>query len=523
LAESNLPGKKKSSADDPFANRPPITPASQLQVVLGGAAATQTFHLPVEAYTGVVMDSRPTLRKRTAGILNSRLPDLHLGDLADSRDKKGRVWTQPQLATATVTALMAGCKGMAESEALTDEMSPSMRKLVGVPRRLPDTTQRDWLCQDEPERFRTLIHNSIRAAADREALRNIGLPLNIASMDGKTQVLPCWDPKYAQHHSHKNEVAEHGELRTVTSCLITAPGRPCLDAFPIPADTNEMGIFPTAFTELMKLYRRQLDGVFYDAGAGSEHNAAVVVAAEKYYVFHLKDENRLMFQWAQQSLGELEEPAAQTVDWLSKGEPDVGDDSGMKRKRQKRPKRERQKKQRKIESKRKRRAGISQKVVRKLFICENNGTPKDLLVWSHTKTLIRVRSETYENELLVASEDRYFNTNIPRGMLTDDQWLLLIRLHWSVENNCHHTYDKAFEEDDRPWITDDSYGVLAVTLLRRVAYNLWTLFRSVTQRSDTQRSVAWKTLMRRMYNASLTLTQDELSKLRQRKAPVASI
>lgn len=421
---------------------------------------------------------------------------------------------------------MAGCKSTADSEDLTDEMSPAMRKLLHVPRRLPDTTQRDWLCQPEPERFRPLIHDTIRAAADREALGNIGLPLNVVSQDGKTQVLPCWDPKYAQHHHHKENGAEHGELRTVTSCLITAPGRPCLDAFPIPADTNEMGVFPRAFGELNDLYSRLFDAVFYDAGAGSEDNADIVVEANKHYIFHLKDERRLMFQWAREVLGHLEEPAAQTVDWLSKGEPDAGEDDKKKQKKQKkqkRPKRERQNEQKKIESKRKQRAGIAQKVVRKLYICENPGTPKDLLVWSHTKTLIRVRSETYENEVLVASEDRYFNTSIPRDLMTDDQWLLLIRLHWSVENNCHHTYDKVFEEDARPWITDDPYGALAITLFRRVAYNLWTFFRSVTQRSETQRSVAWKTLTKRMYHTCIKLTEEELSKLRPRKAAVASI
>jgi hypothetical protein len=449
------------------------------------------------------MDSQPTLRKRTVGILNSRLPELDIGQMADPRQAKGRKWKNEQLVTTALVALMAGRKSTAEAESLTDEMSPAMRKQLGINRRVPDTTLRDWLCRSSPDELRQLIHNSIHAAKRRNALEPLGFPLSVASMDGKCQVLPCWDNEYAQHNTHEESGLEFGYLRTVTSCLITAAGQPCLDAFPIPASTNEMGVFRFAFEELMTHYKGLVDMIFYDAGASSEDNADIVVAAEKHYTFHLKDERRLMYQWAKSALGHLEKPAAKSVDWLSTGKV-------AKKETQRR------KKPSTVQSRRKKKGRVTKKVVRKLFIADSKPTKKNLLVWKHTRTLIRVRSETFNNDKLVSSEDRYFNSSLPRNHLTDEQWLLLIRYHWKVENNCHHTYDKSFREDERPWIKENPRGTLAVTLIRRVAYNLLTLFRSRTLRSKKSRATAWQTLMRWVYKACIAVRENEITGLRKR-------
>ena len=91
-----------------------------------------------------------------------------------------------------------------------------------------------------------------------------------------------------------------------------------------------------------------------------------------------------------------------------------------------------------------------------------------------------------------------------------------MRHHWGVENNCHHTLDTAFEEDDRPWIESDPRGMVVVALLRRLAYNVLTLFRSVTQRSDERRATPWLDLLRWFYNAIISATDADLSALRPR-------
>jgi hypothetical protein len=189
---------------------------------------------------------------------------------------------------------MAGRKGLAEAEALSNEMSKAMRRLLSIPRRIPDTTLRDILCRLCPNELRKVIHATIKAAWRRKALKPVGFPFNAVSMDGKGTALPAWDFLYAQRHVHEKTGALFGLLRTVTSCLVTAAGAPCIDAMPIPARTNEMGEFQHAFGELVRLYGRLFRLVIYDAGAASWDNAKAVLKAGKDYLFRLKDKRRLM-------------------------------------------------------------------------------------------------------------------------------------------------------------------------------------------------------------------------------------
>ena len=79
----------------------------------------------------------------------------------------------------------------------------------------------------------------------------------------------------------------------------------------------------------------------------------------------------------------------------------------------------------------------------------------------------------------------------------------------------------AFEEDDRPWITGNPQGMLAVLLLRRIAYTLLTLFRSVTQRSEAKRAMRWKTLLRWVNNTLVGAHEAEVAGLRPRKVLLA--
>ena len=86
---------------------------------------------------------------------------------------------------------------------------------------------------------------------------------------------------------------------------------------------------------------------------------------------------------------------------------------------------------------------------------------------------------------------RYFITNLTQGRFTPKQWLRVLRDRWAVENQNHGTWDVAFGEDDHPWI-DEPQGLVNVALLRRLVYNLLTLFRAVTLRSSPRRRASWR-------------------------------
>jgi hypothetical protein len=101
--------------------------------------------------------------------------------------------------------------------------------------------------------------------------------------------------------------------------------------------------------------------------------------------------------------------------------------------------------------------------------------------------VLRVQSLTHHNTTgeLLTRLNRYFVCSLPIDALTGQQWLLAVRRHFTVENDCHNTWDKILREDDHPWIVAGDgacQGTVNVMLLRRIAYNLLALFRSVTQR-----------------------------------------
>ncbi|MEO8904343.1 MAG: hypothetical protein ABI488_18415, partial [Polyangiaceae bacterium] len=70
--------------------------------------------------------------------------------------------------------------------------------------------------------------------------------------------------------------------------------------------------------------------------------------------------------------------------------------------------------------------------------------------------------------------------------------------------------DTAFAEDDHPWIESNPRAALVVAILRRIAYTILALFRSVTQRSDERRAVPWKTLISDVFFALITATEYDI-------------
>ncbi len=377
------------------------------------------------------------------------------------------------LLRTVVLGIVVGCKGLGEVEKLTEEMSVAMRRMLCISRRVPDTTLRDLLVTLEPDQIRHSIYAQIRAAHRRKALAPNGLPFGVVAMDGKGTAIRKADGHYAQKQG------DTALVRTTTSALISARGVPCIDASPVPAPTNEMGHFKAALDALVAAYGALglFQVVSYDSGACSLDNAKVVADHELNYIFALKDNQPTLFSEANRLLGHLcpKDAVAETVDVVGRTT-----------------------------------------VTRRLYITEEMASYLD---WTHLRTTLRVESEKAEIESgkIVEHENRYFISSLERGRLTDDQWLKVIRLHWGVENNCHNTWDVAFKEDDRPWIEADPKGMVVVLLLRRLAYNMLTLFRSVTLRAEESRLTPWQDLIRWFYNAVIAATEEHLENLRPRR------
>lgn len=421
--------------------------------------------------------------RRIAGLLRARLPELKLQEVEDPR-AYARKWRVPQILGTVLLGLLAGCRSLGETEELTGRLSVSFRRLLGIPRRLADTTMRDFLCRVSIEDLRTCLHRIVWAAHRRKALHT-DLPFQVVAMDGKVTAIPCLDPRYVQRRTVEEEPEKsYGLMRTVTCTLVSAAGRPCIDAIPIPAATNEVGYFRAAFEQLLEPYPDLFQVVTYDAGALSEVNGRAVVEAGKDYFFRLKGEARFMYKMAEELL-DPGDVLAETIDVL----------------------------------------GCATTVTRRLVVLPIEGqwsydrkhSPAES-IWTHANTFVRVESVVEREGHAPQRDVRIYVTSLMPTRLSGKQWLELARSHWGVENNSHHTLDVAFEEDDRPWIVADGHGMLAVLILRRIALTLLTLFRSVTQRSEEKRAMPWKSLLSWMRDALVAATQDQIGSLRQRRA-----
>lgn len=159
---------------------------------------------------------------------------------------------------------------------------------------------------------------------------------------------------------------------------------------------------------------------------------------------------------------------------------------------------------------------------RRLYITDEMA---GFLDWDHLQTTIRIRKEKHDIETgkLLEKEDHYALSSLAIDALSPAQWLYAFRIHWGVENQCHNTWDTAFKEDDNPWIETDPKGMVAVLVLRRLAYNVLALFRAVTQRSEERRQTPWKTVIRWVYNMLIAAQAAEIEGLRSRQVATAGV
>ncbi len=104
---------------------------------------------------------------------------------------------------------------------------------------------------------------------------------------------------------HGEDGALVGVVRTVTATLTSCEARPIIDVTPIPAPTNEMGIFEQALNSLCSVYPGGdlFRLVTYDAGACSAHNATLVREHDLHYLFGLTAAQPTLLEDAERWLG----------------------------------------------------------------------------------------------------------------------------------------------------------------------------------------------------------------------------
>ena len=319
------------------------------------------------------------------------------------------------------------------------------------------------------EEARRLLRRLCHAAQRRKALAPVGLPFGMVAVDGKHVATDMADgDQWAQDQGGRYVV------RTLTCALVSSATTVCLDAVPIAAERSEDSAFPEALDALVSAYGKSdlFRVISVDAGMASEANARLIVGEGLDYLMALRENQPTLLDEADRLLGRLPRSSA-----LAKTRTWTG----------------------------------SELVIRRLWLTDEIAGYHE---WSHLRLALRVETERLDKDgNLLGREDRYLMTSLRKGELGYDQWLHLVRMHWRVENDVHKTLDVALHEDEHPWFRDP-HGMLVAKLLRRIAYDILALYRSVTLRGETKGILPWNDLLAWMRTALVAASDEDLAGLR---------
>ena len=394
--------------------------------------------------------------KTVQSFVRQRRDALSFAAVRDPRDRRGRRWGAQTLLQTAVVGLMLLAKSLRAIERLSKDLADAGR-IQGLLRRVADSTMGDFLCRLSPTDLRHHLHRQILAEHRRKALEPTVLPIRAIAIDGKTTATLDFEAnKNCQKQSPENG-APYWLHRVVNATLISSSAAVCIDQIPIPAKTNDMGIFPKIWKALLSVYTRAnlFDLVTTDSGFCSEKNARLIDASHKAYWISLKDNQPDLKREAERVLlakAKRCAPEAQT-DWES--------DSS--------------------------RGWIRRQLWR---TDEMAGWGK----WTHLRqvALLRVLVREPDGTERVL-EDRYYLTNLVRGRLDGTELIRLSRAHWRIENDLHGALDIQWQEDHGRWVQRGN-GLAVSSLLRVIAYNLMVLLRAVHLRTQEARAAAWDQL-----------------------------
>ena len=291
------------------------------------------------------------------------------------------------------------------------------------------------------------------------------LPIRAIAIDGKNAATTDEKVNLDCQRNSPTGQDPYSLYRVVNATLISASAAVCIDQMPIPAETNDMGVFADFYIGLKRTYGRAglFELVSTDAGFTSEENARLVDDDGIAYWMALKGNQPDLLSEARRVLiprSLSEEPEAQT-DW------ELDSSRGWIR--------------------------------RQLWrTTQMAGWGR----WTHLRQVVLVRilqapgpqhGRSPRQGPVHILEERFHLTNLVPGRLDGEELLWLDRAHWRIENDLHGALDIQWEEDHGRWVQRGN-GLPVTCLLRVLAYNLLSLMRAVHLRTVEARAAAWDQL-----------------------------
>lgn len=374
------------------------------------------------------------LRKRFGAVVESVVTNV-----TDPRGRRGRRHTFASMITVILAGLVAGCKTLREVERLAHELGKGMS----------DTALALLLPRIDPDGFPPALVQQVRRMQRRKQLVPVGLPISVATVDGKSLGAVFHDVNGRGHPCGSKEGERKFHVMVLRATLSCAAGKPIIGQLEIPGKKGEPTMFPVFARQLVEQHGDLVELLDVDAGMLSRSNFRFVdQELERYFVGGLKGNQPNLSEEAQRILEPM--AAEQKPEAVTAWEPHKG-----------------------------------KEIRRKLYrTTEMNGyldwqnLRQCWLVVQETRTPVhkidrRLRRKMRDEDIewTTEIEHRYFVTNVPLRRLSALQILLVVRNHWAVENDCFNSLDVQWQED-RPALCATGNAMVVLAWLRVLAYNM---------------------------------------------------
>lgn len=376
---------------------------------------------------------------RVQSFLEPRLERAHdlFGSLVkDPRDPHGIRHKFADCMTALLAGLLSGRKSLRNTESLAAELGLGRRG-----KGISDGCLTHILELMDEHTLEPVLVQTVRDMVRRGQLKPVDLLHSWIAIDGKYETLDHYCGGIAQMIADDKSV--YWKLGILRAVLITAAGKPALGQRamapvegPLEKDaekrkhTGETTNLPGFVAWLREQYGDLASNFTLDAGLWSKQIFLDMDAAGLGVFCGLKGNKPELFAEAKRVLRQVrmrQEPHAQT-----RWEPYKGG-----------------------------------KICRRLWRTDKLNGWND---WKNLRQVVVVEQTFRKKDCKDEVELRYFVTNSTTGMMSARQLLLLVRLHWSIENDCNWSFDMQFSEDDGAWCTQNK-ATLVLGVLRMIAYN----------------------------------------------------
>jgi len=401
-------------------------------------------------------------------------------DVPDARDADSVTHPLPTVIWSLLFGLVANLPTLRDVEEMTEKFGSWARGRV--PKRISDTTLDTELRRLDPVALTRKLVLQVRDMYRSKMLKPFGLPVGVATIDGKNLATVDHDADGTAHERSSNngkwdttdgkrqgqskepqkakprdekvaqqQVDDGGDekakaapgasywlMPALRATLTSAEAKPCIYQLPLQPGTGEATAVPAMVDCLHKAYGRSgmLEILDVDAGLTSLSNADTINDKYGYgYVMGVKGNQKELFEEAQALLFPMTttQPCEAETEWERRG---------------------------------------GKQIKRRLWrTFEMRNFTNSVGCWRHLRQTWLVRQYTRQPDGREEVEDRFFITSVLRNRLTPAEILLLVRRHWGVENDSFNSLDVQWREDHGPWCTQGQ-AVWALGLLRLMAYNM---------------------------------------------------